>query len=1093
MDCPNCEQPNPEGSRFCNSCGQALTAELDPGRAPQEYTPNHLAEKIRASRRSLEGERKQVTVMFADVMGSMDLSEQTDPEQWRRIMDRFVNILCDGVHRFEGTVDKFTGDGIMALFGAPIAHEDHAQRACYAALHLQGELAEYAGELRRSQGLNFSVRMGLNSGEVVVGSVGEDLRLDYTAVGHTVGLAQRMETLAEPGKVYLTDHTASLVSGFFRLEDLGEFDVKGSREALRVYELAGIGAAKTRLDVARARGLSRFVGRTDEMAKLEAALARAQEGEGSVIGIVGEAGVGKSRLFHEFAERCRTRGLSVYIAGGRAHTKDVPLLPVLDFLRDYFGISDQETDRAARDKIAGRLLLFDEEIREDLPLVFDLLGVPDPERPAPRMSPEARQRRLFALIKRIVQAASEHDPGVNMLEDLHWIDPGSELFLAQLIESIPGTRNFTIVNFRPEYKADWMSKPYYQQISLVPLGPEAAEELLIDLLGTDPSLNGAAELIRERSGGNPFFIEEIVQTLAEGGQLAGQRGAYRMAKPLEDAALPATVQAVLAARIDRLPEDDKAVLQAASVIGREFQAPILARAVELTGDELDQALRELVAGEFIYEQAVYPETEYAFKHPLTQEVAYGSQLAERREAVHAAVAQALEELNPDRLDELAGLIAQHWEEADKPIQAARWHARAAGWAGFNDPAEAVRHWRRVRELAESLPESPETVALGITSRTLILQFAWRLGIPEQEAESLFEEGKALAEEAGDKAGLSFLYAAYGQTGTTGDSAFFVDLALESVRLAEETGDKALQMVVRPGIVYALFIAGRLRESLAEAEKMIELGEADPTLGAGVAVGNPYGWALMFRGYLLAIMGRLEESRRSLDHGLQVLREQGDIESSGWAHMMYCNHGRYKGDYDSAMSHARQSVEIAERIGDSFSRAWAHTFMGFAHSNLEEWDEARAASERALEISRQTRTALEGESLRLGNLALALLGQGDTERAPQVAREALEYARERGQIGAELTESFYVAQILMATDGPTDEVDAIIDRALDLTRETGARGDEPLLRLRAAEFARLAGDEAGREHELREAKRLFEQNGATGHLAELEEQLAAAAG
>jgi len=495
VTCPSCGATNPPAAKHCDSCGHAL-AGAEPIAAPQP--PEHLAEKIRAGRAALEGERKQVTVLFADVIGSMELAEQSDPEEWRRIMDRYFSILCEGVHRFEGTVDKFTGDGVMAIFGAPIAHEDHARRACYAALHLQHELAAYAAELRRARGLGFSVRMGLNSGEVVVGAIGEDLAMEYTALGHTVGLAQRIEQLAEPGKVYLTQHTASLVEGYLALSDLGEFQLKGSSAALGVHELTGVGAARGRLDVQRGRGFSRFVGRDEELAMLESALEHASAGEGQVIGVVGEAGVGKSRLCHEFAERQRAKGVTVYHVAAQAHAKSVPLVPVLQYLRSLFEITEQDSERTARERIAGKLLLLDVGFDEDLPLIFDFLAVPDPLRPAPRMDPEARQRQLLAFMKRLTHAQSAREPVVMVGEDLHWLDPASEVFLANRVEAVQGTRSLTVLNFRPEYRAPWMSRSYYRQIALAPLGAEATEALLGDLLGSDPSLDGLAELIRER-------------------------------------------------------------------------------------------------------------------------------------------------------------------------------------------------------------------------------------------------------------------------------------------------------------------------------------------------------------------------------------------------------------------------------------------------------------------------------------------------------------------------------------------------------------------------------------------------------------------
>ncbi|MEO8093287.1 MAG: adenylate/guanylate cyclase domain-containing protein, partial [bacterium] len=637
LDCPGCGASNPPGQAFCDHCGATLAAREEAGTAPapsaaassqpaRPATPEHLATKIRVGAAALEGERKQVTVLFADVVGSMELAEGTDPEQWRRVMDRFFAVLCDGVHHFEGTVDKFTGDGVMAIFGAPIAHEDHAQRACYAALHLQGELASQAAELRRTEGLSLSVRIGINSGEVVVGSIGADLGMEYTAIGHTVGLAQRMESLAEPGKAYLTEHTASLVEGYLALRDHGEFQIKGARQPLRVYELTGTGSARGRLDVSRSRGFSRFVGREDEVQVLARAFEQALAGEPQVIGIVGEAGVGKSRLCHEFTQGLRAKGTPVYHATGQAHTKSVPLLPILQLMRDYFDIADHDSDQASRERIAGKLLLLDEAFADDLPLIFDFLGVPDPDRPATRMDPEARQRQVLGLAKRLIRAQSAREPGVTLFEDLHWIDPATEVFLANHVEAVQGTRSLTILNFRPEYQAPWMSKSYYRQIALAPLEPGALEEMLADLLGTDPSLAGLPELVRERAGGNPFFVEEVVRSLVEAGNLEGDRGAFRVARPLEQTSVPVSVQAVLGARIDRLAEREKAVLQAAAVIGKEFPEPVLARVVELEQPELEAALRNLVGAEFAFEQEIYPETLYAFTHPLTQEVAYGSQL-----------------------------------------------------------------------------------------------------------------------------------------------------------------------------------------------------------------------------------------------------------------------------------------------------------------------------------------------------------------------------------------------------------------------------------------------------------------------------------
>jgi len=682
--CPACAHPNPPEQRFCGACGASLqvTEKERPLRDPLAYTPKHLADKILTSRSALEGERKQVTVLFADVKGSMELAQQLDPEAWHAILDRFFSILTEGVHRFEGTVNQYTGDGIMALFGAPIAHEDHAQRACYAALHLRDEIARYATELKREHGVGFQARMGIHSGEVVVGKIGDDLRMDYTAQGHTVGLAQRMESLAEPNTCYLSGATAQLVGGYFELKDLGEFTIKGVAEPAPVFELRGAGALRTRFDVSRARGLSRFVGRDADMQTLDAALAHAREGNGQVVGIVAEAGTGKSRLCFEFLERCRARGLAVDVGRAVAHGKNLPFLPMLEAFRSYFGIADTDADRLVREKIAGRLLLTDESFRELLPVVFEFFGVPDPQRPPPRMDPELKQRQLFAVLRKAVRQEDAEGQRITLIEDLHWIDAGSEAFLEQWVDAIAGSRGLLLLNFRPEYHAAWMSKSYYRQIPLAPLGPDAVRALLDDLLGGDASIDGLAKAIHQRTGGNPFFTEEVVQSLIESGSLAGTRGSYRLVTPIERLQVPPTVQALLAARIDRLGEREKQVLQAAAVIGKDFPEPIL-RSV-LPDADLGAALRLLKDAEFVYEQSLYPVAEYAFKHPLTQEVALHSQLKEQRRRTHAAVARALEAAHADRLDENAALLAHHHEEAGDAGAAARWHRRAAEWAGLSD-------------------------------------------------------------------------------------------------------------------------------------------------------------------------------------------------------------------------------------------------------------------------------------------------------------------------------------------------------------------------------------------------------------------------
>jgi class 3 adenylate cyclase len=1066
--CPGCGAENPGAHKFCSACGGSLNAPptasgggaetpsvngsslaaAAPGeRYPRAHTPEHLAEKIRDARADLDGERKQVTVLFADVMGSMDLAERTDPELWRSIMDRFFTILCDGVHRFEGTVDKFTGDGIMALFGAPLAHEDHAQRACWAALTLQRELAAYATEVRRSDGLSFSVRMGINSGEVVVGQIGDDLRLEYTAVGHTVGLAQRMESLAEPGKAYLTEHTAKLVAGYLDLDDLGEFDVKGVSEPVHVHALAGAGGARTRLDISRARGFTRFVGRGDELTTLDAALEQARSGGGVVVGVVGEAGVGKSRLCHEFLERARRRGIPVYEAQGQAHGREIPFLPVLQMMRNYFGIAESDTDQQAREKVAGRMLLLDDAFAEDLPLLFDFLAVPDPHRPAPRMDPDARQRTLLGMVQRLVHSGTQDNPGIYLLEDAHWFDPGTEIFATRFIEALPSSRTLAITNFRPEYSAPWMRKSYYRQISLAPLGPEAIKALLAELLGEHPSLNGLPDLIQERTAGNPFFIEEVVRALAESGNIEGKRGAYRLVRPVDDTGVPPTVNTILAARIDRLAEREKSLLQTAAVIGREFSEPILARAAALPDGELEPALRALVAAEFLYEQELYPEANYAFKHPLTQEVAYHSQLGERRSAMHRRVAEALEELYPDKLDERAALLAQHWEAAGDPLAAARWSARAAAWVGLNDVAEALRHWRKVSELVEALPDSAESGALALAARVARLHYGWRLGISEQEATAHYEAGRALAQRSGDSVNLLLITAAYANVrGMAGHVDEYGELAEEVNRLGIEIGDPGLRIATMGSTAYARLVRGRLAESLAIVDEGIALGAENPALGGGLILACPYAWHLMIRGSLLANMGYPEEAAPMLERALEAAGEHGDHETETWTHGNYVALARSTAQPELALGHATQSYELAERIGDAFSRIFALYNLGLARIMAGEASEAVIALERSIELGREARTALEQEAQRVAALSEALLGAGDCARALEAAEESVALARARGNEAMLAVCYRVLAEALLAGEGSgkVAAAEEALEQATTAAEATGSRSELPFI-------------------------------------------------
>jgi class 3 adenylate cyclase/tetratricopeptide (TPR) repeat protein len=1091
--CSSCGFENPPAMKFCGECGKPLSEAAKPAQPPdpRSYTPKHLAEKILTSRSALEGERKQVTVLFADVKGSMDLAEQLDPEEWHKILDRFFQILTDGVHRFEGTVNQYTGDGIMALFGAPIAHEDHAQRACYAALYLQGELARYSTEVKRARGANLSTRIGINSGEVVVGKIGDDLRMDYTAQGHTVGLAQRMEQLASPDTCYVSPATAARVDGYFDLEDLGAFTVKGASAPLRVHRLAGPGKAATRFDVSRSRGLTRFVGRDVDMATLEAALEEAQAGHGQVVGVVAEAGTGKSRLCFEFAERCRARGMTINEGHALAHGKNIPYLPMLQVFRGYYGITEQDGDRTVREKIAGRMLLLDETFREVLPVLFEFFGVPDPERPVPRMDPDAKQRQLFGVLRRMVQGADPRGGAksfATLIEDLHWMDAGSEVFLEQWVDAIAGSSSFLLLNFRPEYHAGWMQKSYYRQLPLAPLGPEAIGKLLEDLLGNDPNTRGLPEAIHARTGGNPFFTEEVVQTLIESGSLQGTRGNYRLVTPIERFAVPASVQAVLAARIDRLPEREKQVLQAAAVIGKVFAEPILLAAAEQPEGELRAALATLKAREFVYEQAIYPMTEYAFKHPLTQEVALGSQLQERRRRTHATVARAIEAAYAEKLDELAALLAHHWEEAGEALAAARWHRRAAEWLWMRDVQRSFEHFGRVRALTAGLLEKAEAREHGLRARSMLMAASWRVGLSREELERLAVETRKIAARQGDaRSRLDVEESLVPAYFLTGQLAKAVEIGEAACRLADEVGDVRMRANVRSGLGQAYISSGRLDDALRLYDEALEIGGDVATLDdAGLAYQV---WARSRRGWVQVEMGRLAPGVADVEIALRRARELGQWEIASWTLDIHVIANDYAGNAADALRHARESLEHAERAGSPFSQAMAYHALGRAHLAA---GEPRAVLD-ALDRAKALPLAKDFEPLHVAYVAEARLALGDGEAARSTVERAIELAQEAGTRAWEARAQLARARILRTLQGAAarDAIEVCLARAETLIAETGARALTPFVIEERARLAAVLGDAPSGARLLQEARHAFEAMGAAGHAARLVSELAVA--
>ncbi len=716
--CPWCKAENPPAAKFCLECAKPL----DRLGSITSAAPHGASSLIRVSEGtdgdSPDGERKTVTALFADIKGSTELEQDLDPEEARAIVDPALKLMIDAVRRYDGYVVQSTGDGIFAIFGAPVAHEDHPQRALYGALRMQEELQRYSAKLRESGNLPIEARVGVNTGEVVVRSIttGQG-HTEYTPIGHTTNLASRMQALAPTGSIAISEQTRKLVEGYFALKPLGPTKVKGVVEPVNVYEVTGLGPLRTRLQRSAGRGLTKFVGREREIDAMMHAAERAKSSHGQIVAAVAEAGTGKSRLFFEFKAKSQS-GWMVLETFSVSHGKASAFGPVIDLLQLYFGIDLTDDPRTRREKINGKIVTLDRALEDTLPYLFGLLGILDHDDPLTQMDVQIRRRRTLDSILRILLRESRNQPLMLVFEDLHWIDAETQAFLNLLTDSIASSRILMLVNYRPEYRQDWGNRASYTQLRLQPLAAESADEMLSAVLGDGRDLAPLKRLIIERTEGNPFFMEEVVQVLLDEGALV-RNGTAKLTKPLSALRIPPTVQAILAARIDRLPPEERELLKTLAVIGTEFPLALVRQVVDLPAERIDSMLSALQTGEFIYEQPAALDVEYTFKHALTHDVAYNSLLIERRKFLHERAGQALESMFAGQLEDHLDQLAHHYSRSNNVDKAVEYLGRAGQQALQRSAyADAIIRLTAAIDLLKRLPESPERI-----QRELLLQLA----------------------------------------------------------------------------------------------------------------------------------------------------------------------------------------------------------------------------------------------------------------------------------------------------------------------------------------------------------------------------------
>jgi class 3 adenylate cyclase/tetratricopeptide (TPR) repeat protein len=1011
----------------------------EPEPAPLAYTPPHLTEKILTVRSVLEGERKQVTVLFADLRGSTELIRDLDPEQARAILDPALHAMMAAVHRYEGTVNQVLGDGIMALFGAPLAHEDHAARACYATLAMQDALRRYADEVRRTHGLPVQMRVGLNSGEVVVRAIGNDLHMDYSAVGLTTVLAARMEQLATPGSSLLTAATLRLVEGLVQVSPLGPVPVKGVDEPVEVFELVGASAIRRRLQAAVARGLSRFVGRQPELAALHQALEQAAAGQGQVVALLGEAGVGKSRLVYEVVHSHRTQGWRVLESASVSYGKATPYFPVLDLLKRYVQVEDRDDTRTLRARVTGQVLTLDAALQETIPALLALLEALPEDSPFRTLDPPQRRRRTLDGLKRVLLRESQVQPLLLVFEDLHWIDTETQALLDGLVESLPTARLLLLVNYRPEYQHGWGSKTYYTQLRLDPLPPASANELLQALLGDDPSLASLKQLLIARTEGNPFFLEESVRTLVETGVLVGTPGAYRLAQAVQSIQVPATVQAVLAARIDRLPPEEKRLLQTAAVIGMEVPLALLQAIAEAPEEALHRGLAHLQAAEFLYETSLFPERVHTFKHALTHEVAYRSLLQERRRALHARIVEALETLAGERLADQVERLADHavrGEVWDKALL----YCRQAGAKAMERSAsrEAVGCYEQALAALAHLPEHGALHEQAIDLRCALGSACMVLGQLEHALHDL-QEAETLAEALDDprRLGRVSLYLAQYFV-AVGQYDHAIASSQRALALAAASGESGTQIVANDYLGMAYFLQGEYRQAMDACRRAMALLEGEPR---DERCGQSVLPAVHSRTYLSFCLAEVGAFAKGIAVGEECLHIAETVQHPVSLVQAYRGVGQpylRQGNLHQALPVLERSVGLCEEADLPFHFSLLALSLGAAYVLCGRVDEAVRLLERALEqaTSSSTLPIRNGQLFTLGE---AHLHAGRLEEARTLAAPALEYFRTHQERGHEAYALRLLGDIAAHREPPqVEEAEASYRQALALADELGMR-------------------------------------------------------
>lgn len=1048
MECPACHTANPEANRFCENCGEALPYRC--AACGFECSPNarfcggcgtslvHVPSAKGAARAapapapaSSWGELKQATVLFADVVSSTEQIAELDPEQAMERLQPAVMLMCEAVERFGGTVMRTLGDGIMALFGVPKALEGHARLACESALQMQAAFAH------NPHGL--SIRVGLHSGLVASDTHAQDGGKGGGAHGLTIHLASRVVGIAAPGGIAITEDFHSLVRGSVDVESLGRQALKGISEPAEIFLLKGLNPAFASQHFHQVK-LTPFRGRDKEMRLLQQAQRLAEAGDAQVVGVCGAPGTGKSRICYEFVQWCRSRARPVFEVRAQLYGSATPLQPVLELMRTFFfGISDGDAAAVARQKIASRLDDLEHAQPADLPLLSEFLGVTGEEASPPEArNARARRARLLSLMGAMVKQAA-NTPSVILIEDMHWLDEASEEFVAALVEAVASTKTMVVLNYRPSYRSPWVGRENFQEIEVGELSAADTDALVRELISHRREFKDISQLIVRRSGGNPFFAEELVRSLAERGVLSGDPNHSENGVETIERALPATVQAVIGARIDRLSESEKSLLQTCAIIGKEVPLAILERVAGTLRGQIDRALDALCRAELIQPQPAAGGRRYAFGHPLIQEVAYGTQLKARRAGIHASVAGVMEQFYADQLDEFSALISHHYEAAGDALRAAEYSARAAQWLGLTDSAQAIKHWHKVRSLLGGQAHHEPSERLRAMACSQISLLGWREGLNLEQVQPFIDEAMELAVRV-DKRLTQLLLTIEGRMlqASGGPADWYVQRVEEALRLVDAEADKGRLATLNAALCHAYGWAGLLNEALAASEVALAgvavIDRADQDF-MGFSVEQ---WVLGMRARLLMRCGRFDEAQACWERMLEVHGATTDpavqvIRHLGFVELAWCND-----DVALAQRHSTELTEMSERHALPYLRPIALTCRGMALTIAADHGGAADAFNEALALVRGASLGIEYETEILAGHAECERRAKNMERARELAQEALDIARQRTMRLAECRAMTTLGAIMLDERGIEDSgASRMLEAADKLMAQTGA--------------------------------------------------------